>query len=50
MEKLNMKEKKNYEVIKKWDDGLITFKSAQLKLGYSEQHMLNCDVINIDKY
>lgn len=39
MEKLNMKEKKNYEVIKKWDDGLITFKSAQLKLGYSEQHM-----------
>ena len=39
MERLNMKEKKKYEIIKKWNDGLITFKSAQLKLGYSEQHM-----------
>lgn len=39
MEKLNMKEKKKYEVIKKWNDGVITFKSAQLKLGYCEQHM-----------
>lgn len=39
MEKLNMKEKKNYEVIKKWNEGKINFKSAKLKLGYSEQHM-----------
>ncbi len=39
MERLNMKEKKNYEIIKKWDKGLITFKSAKLKLGYSERHM-----------
>ncbi len=39
MEKLNMKEKKNYEVIKKWAEGLISYKSAKLKLGYSEQHM-----------
>lgn len=34
-----MKEKRNYEVIKKWNDGLLSFKSAQLKLGYSIQHM-----------
>ena len=34
-----MKEKKNYEIIKKWNDGKISFKRAQLKLGYSEQHM-----------
>lgn len=34
-----MNEKKKYDVIKKWDDGLITFKAAQIKLGYSEQHM-----------
>lgn len=39
MEKLNMKEKKNYEVIKKWADGLISYKSAKVRLGYSEQHM-----------
>ena len=38
MEKLNMKEKKKYEVIKKWSEGLISYKSARLKLGYSEQH------------
>lgn len=34
-----MKEKKKYDVIKKWNDGLITFKRAKLKLGYSDQHM-----------
>ena len=34
-----MKEQKKYEIIKKWSDGLINFKSAQLKLGYTEQHM-----------
>lgn len=39
MEKLRMNEKKKYEIIKKWSNGLITFKVAQLKLGYSEQHM-----------
>lgn len=39
MEKLRMNEKKKYEIIKKWSEGLITFKRAQLKLGYTEQHM-----------
>ena len=34
-----MNEKKKYEIIKKWSDGLITFRRAQLKLGYTEQHM-----------
>lgn len=39
MEKLKMKEKQKYEIIKKWNDGLISYKSAKLKLHYSEQHM-----------
>jgi len=39
MVRLNMKEKKNYEIVKKWKQGLITLKSAKLKLGYSERHM-----------
>lgn len=39
MEKLRMKEKKNYEAIKKWDEGKITLKRAKLQLGYSERHM-----------
>ena len=39
MEKLRMKEKKKYEIIKKWNDGLISYKRAKLKLGYSEAHM-----------
>lgn len=34
-----MKEERNYKVIKKWSEGLITFKTAQLKLGYTTQHM-----------
>lgn len=34
-----MNEKKKYEIIKKWSEGLITFKRAKLKLGYTEQHM-----------
>lgn len=34
-----MKEERNYNVIKKWSEGLITFKTAQLKLGYTTQHM-----------
>ncbi len=34
-----MKEKEKYQIIKKWNDGLITYKKAKLKLGYSEQHM-----------
>lgn len=34
-----MKEKKKYDTIKKWNDGLITFKAAHTKLRYSEQHM-----------
>jgi hypothetical protein len=39
MEKLNMKEKEIYKIIKEWNDGKINFKRAQLKLGYSERHM-----------
>lgn len=39
MEKLRMKEKQKYEFIRKWNDGIITFKKAQMKLHYSEQHM-----------
>jgi hypothetical protein len=39
MEKLNMKEKENYKIIKEWNDGKINFKRAKLKLGYSERHM-----------
>jgi hypothetical protein len=34
-----MKEKNNYEVIKDWNDGKISFKRVQLKLGYSERHL-----------
>lgn len=39
MEKLKMKEKQNYEIIKKWNDGLLSFKAAKSRLKYSEQHM-----------
>lgn len=39
MEKLRMKEKEKYEIIKKWSDGIINFKKAQMLLHYSEQHM-----------
>lgn len=39
MEKLTMKEKEKYNIIKKWDDGLITFTKAKLKLRYSNRHM-----------
>ena len=34
-----MKEKEKYEIIKKWNDGIINFRKAQMKLHYSEQHM-----------
>lgn len=39
MEKLNMKEQYKYEIIKKWAEGKIKYKTAKLKLGYSEPHM-----------
>jgi hypothetical protein len=39
MEKLNMKEKEIYEIIKLWNDKKINFKRAKLKLGFSERHM-----------
>lgn len=44
-----MNEKKKYEIIKKWSDGLITFKRAQLKLGYTEQHMYRLKKIYKEK-
>ncbi len=34
-----MNEKEKYEIIKKWNDGIINFKKAKMKLHYSEQHM-----------
>ena len=34
-----MKEKQKYEIIKKWTDGKMSFKAAQMRLHYSEQHM-----------
>ena len=49
MEKLRMNEKKKYEIIKKWSEGLITFKRAQLKLGYTEQHMYRLKKIYKEK-
>lgn len=39
MERLNMKEKEKYKIIKKWSDGLIPYRRAKIQLGYSEQHM-----------
>lgn len=39
MERLTMKEKEKYEIIEKWSKKIIPYKKAQLKLGYSEQHM-----------
>ena len=44
-----MNEKKKYEIIKKWSDGLITFRRAQLKLGYTEQHMYRLKKIYKEK-
>lgn len=44
-----MNEKKKYEIIKKWSEGLITFKRAQLKLGYTEQHMYRLKKIYKEK-
>lgn len=49
MEKLRMNEKKKYEIIKKWSEGLITFKRARLKLGYTEQHMYRLKKIYKEK-
>lgn len=34
-----MNEKEKYNVIKKWNDGSITFTRAKLKLNYSDRHM-----------
>lgn len=34
-----MNEKKKYEIIKKWDDGLINFKKVKLALPYSPRHL-----------
>lgn len=34
-----MNEKKKYEIIKKWDDGLINFKKVKLALSYSDRHL-----------
>lgn len=39
MEGLRMNERKTYTIIKKWDDGIIPYKRAQVMLGYSERHM-----------
>ena len=44
-----MNEKKKYEIIKKWSEGLITFKRARLKLGYTEQHMYRLKKIYKEK-
>lgn len=44
-----MNEKKKHEIIKKWSEGLITFKRAQLKLGYTEQHMYRLKKIYKEK-
>ena len=34
-----MKEKQKYEIIKKWNDGKLSLKAAQMRLHYSDQHM-----------
>ena len=34
-----MNEQKKYEIIKKWDDGLINFKKVKLALPYSPRHL-----------
>lgn len=44
-----MREKEKYEIIKKWDKGLITYKRAKLKLGFSERHMYRLKKIYKEK-
>lgn len=34
-----MNEKKKYEIIKKWNDGIITFNKVKLALPYSDRHL-----------
>ena len=44
-----MKEKKNYDVIKKWHERKISYNRAQLLLGYTERHMYRLKKIFIEK-
>lgn len=39
MGKLNMKEKRNYEIIKKWTEGKINIHRVKMLLNYSERHL-----------
>lgn len=34
-----MNEKKKYEIIKKWNDGIITFNKVKLTLPYSDRYL-----------
>lgn len=43
------KEKENYKVIKKWAERKIKYKTAKLKLGYSEKHMYRLKKIYKEK-